>query len=287
MAFYDEYVIEQSIEIESEGREETRTDLQLEVNADKEVGVVSGTVVDTEGNPVPNATVKLNTATIQPYAHTSTNAQGKFTITKVAAGSYLIAAIKEGYLLSTPISITVVQNKTTTVTIELASDPKANKNIVFGIVKSNINNNPVNQAVVQLYKKEAEENVYIGVSITNPQGQYLFINLDDGDYFVSASKIGYITTETLPINVSGKQYLPQDVILTSDPSANTGVICGIITDKATGLPVPNALVALYSIVGEVETIMKLTETNVEGKYLFGDIETGKYRIKSTVQSIEE
>lgn len=286
MAFYDEYVIEQSIEIQSEGREETRTDLQLEVNADKDVGVVTGTVVDTEGNPIPNATVKLNTAAIQPYAHTTTNVEGKFTISKVAEGSYLIAAIAEGYLLSTPISITVVKNKQTTVTIELASDPNANKNIVFGVVKSSSSSTPIDQVVVQLYRKEAEENVYIGVSITNPQGQYLFINLDDGDYFVSASKIGYITTDTQPINVSGKQYLPQDVMLTADPSANTGVICGIITDKATELPVPNALVALYSIDGEVENIVKLTQTNIEGKYLFGDITTGSYRIKSTVQSTE-
>lgn len=87
-------------------------------------------------------------------------------------------------------------------------------------------------------------------------------------------------------NISSKEYIPQDVILTSNSKANTGVICGIITDKSTGLPVPNALVVLYTISGETEKITKLTRTNIEGKYLFGNIETGNYRIKSTVQSIE-
>ncbi|WP_027398692.1 MSCRAMM family protein [Anaerovorax odorimutans] len=286
MSFYDKYIITQSSEIESEGREETRTDLQLPVNPDQNVGTVSGTVLDTSDNPIDNATIKLCTSTLQPFAHTNTNPQGKFTLTQVPSGSYFISATKEDYFLTVPISVTVIKNRMSTVTITITPNPEANKNIIYGTVKSNIDNTPIEEAVVQLFKKQDEENIYVGISFTNPQGQYLFIDLDDGEYYVNTSKLGYLTTETQPISISSKEYIPQDVILTSDPNANTGVICGIITDDTTDIPIANALVALYSVSDETETLLKITQTNIEGKYLFGDIETGNYRIKSTVQSIE-
>lgn len=285
MTSYDKYHIAASENMTSEGRQESQINLQLEENNEKNVGVITGTVSDPEGIGVDNATVKLCTSDTAPYAHINTNVIGKFTLTSIPAGSYLITAIKEGYNLANPISITVRNNKKTDINITISPDPDANKNVIFGIVKAE--NKPVTHTTVQLYKKEAGEDVYIGISITNDEGQYLFVNLDDGEYFAKASKIGYYDTQTPNTEIEGKEYLPLDVVLIPDPTANTGVVCGIMTDKVTEEPIPYALVALYSIVGSVETLTKLTKTNVEGKYLFGNIVSGEYKIKSTVQSYEE
>ncbi len=283
MSTYDKYNIKASEVIKSTGRQETRIDLSLNINSSVDSGSITGTVVDNTGNPIGNATVKLNTANIEPYDHTNTNPQGKFIFPNVPAGSYLMGAIKEGYLLPNAISVSVVKNKATNVTITLLPDPNANKNIIFGIVRSNLDNSPVYQAQVQLYQKQAEEDIFIGVAPTNEYGQYFFTDLNDGEYYAKASKLSYLTTETGIIDVSQKEYSSLDISLLSDPQSNTGVICGIIIDESTGQPVNSAVVALYSISGGVETLIKLTRSSVEGKYLFGNILPGDYRVKSTLQ----
>ncbi|MCT4544855.1 MAG: carboxypeptidase-like regulatory domain-containing protein [Vallitalea sp.] len=284
MTSYDKYDISYSKEITSEGRQENHIDLTLNENTNTKVGIITGTVL-VNGDVVANATVKLNTADMIPYAHINTNIEGQFTFTSIPSGSYLIAATKEGYTLSNPMSITVRQNKTTNVTLKIKEDPNANKNIIFGIVKSD--NIPIEYAYVQLYKKEAKKDIYIGKSVTNDTGQYLFIDLDDGSYYIKVSKIGYYETSSQITDISDKEYVTLNIALTPDPAANTGVICGIIIDNATKQPIYNALVALYTIEGSVETLVRLTRTNVEGKYLFGNIISGKYRIKSTVQAYEK
>lgn len=288
MSFYDKYNIEASEIISSVGREESQVNLSLTESPDIDSGSVAGTVLDTDGNPVPNAIVKLNTADLQPYDHTNTNPQGKFIFTNVPTGSYLTAAVKEGYLLPIAISLTVAKNKTTNITITISPDPNATKNIIFGIVNSNIDNQPIDQAHVALYQQQTgAEDVFLGMSSTNQSGQYYFVDLDDGVYYVKATKSGYYPTDSAPVDLSSKEYSSLDVSLVSDASANTGVICGIITDKATGLPIENSAVALYSISSTgVETLIQLTKTSIEGKYLFGEILPGDYRVKATLQ-IEE
>lgn len=285
MTSYDKYQIAHSDEFISEGRQENHIDLELEENANKNVGVITGTVLTSNKDPVPNATVKLNTADFKPYTHTNTNVIGKFTLTSIPAGSYVIAATKEGYTLANPISITVRKNKKTDVDIIIDTDPNANKNIIFGIVKSE--NIPIENAFVQLYKREEAEDIYIGMSVTNKSGQYLFIDLDDGSYYIKSSKIGYYDAQSQTTAINDKEYYPLDIFLIPDTASNTGVICGTIIDNITKEPINNALVALYSIEDTVEILIQITRSNIEGKYLIGNIPSGKYRIKSTVQAYEE
>jgi 5-hydroxyisourate hydrolase-like protein (transthyretin family) len=283
MTSYDEYKISYSDEFISEGRQENHINLELEENANKNVGIITGTVIS-NNEPVPNATVKLCTADLKPYAHTTTNVTGKFILTSIPAGSYMIAATKEGYTLANPISITVRKNKKTNVNIKIKADTNANKNIIFGIVKSE--NVPIDEAFVQLYKTEKAKDIYIGMSVTNNAGQYLFIDLDDGSYYIKVSKIGYFDAQSQTTAITDKEYLALDIILVPDKS-NTGIICGTIVDDATKEPINNALIALYSIEDTVETLIQITRTNNEGKYLIGNVPSGKYRIKSTVQVYEK
>ncbi len=157
---------------------------------------------------------------------------------------------------------------------------------MYGIIKSNIDNLPIDEVNVQLYKKEDPEDLLIGVVSTNIHGQYFFADIDDGEYYLKVSKLGYYQTETSSLELSENEYTQLDISLISDPASNTGVICGIVTDNQSGLPVSGAVVALYSVSHEVETLIKLTRTSVEGKYLFGSILPGEYLVKSTLQ-VEE
>jgi 5-hydroxyisourate hydrolase-like protein (transthyretin family) len=284
MTSYDKYQIAHSDEIISEGAQENHIDISLIENANINVGVITGTVLTSAGLPVSNATVKLTTADLKDYTHATTNVVGKFTLTSIPIGSYLISATKEDYTLSNPISLTVRKNKKTDIDIIIDVDPNSNKNIIFGIIKSDIA--PIESAFVQLYKVEGTEEIYMGMSVTNESGQYLFINIDDGSYLTRVTKIGYFDAQSLPTDIAGKEYLPIDVLLIPDTS-NNGVIFGTINDSDTKEPINNAVVALYSIEDNIETIIQITKTNLDGKYLFGNIPSGKYRVKSTVQAYEE
>jgi 5-hydroxyisourate hydrolase-like protein (transthyretin family) len=282
--YIDEYKIKASEKVRMSNREEIRINLELEKNPEKNTGTVRGTIVDNDGNPIGGATVKLCYAsTLDPFNHTNTNPQGNYIFNNVPVGSYQIAAIKDGYEMPLAISLSVVKNKATQVDITLVPNPNANKNIIYGIVKSNVDNLPVKDAIAQLYKVASPEDELFATASTNKQGQYFFVDVDNGDYYVKVTKLGFYSTDSAQITVTEKEYVPVDISLVSDPSSNTGTICGVITDEETNLPVENASVALYEITGDTETLIKLTKTSVEGKYIFGNIVRGSYRIKSTVQ----
>jgi protocatechuate 3,4-dioxygenase beta subunit len=282
--YINEYKIKASDQVNMVGRDEIRINLDLEKNPETNTGTVQGTVVDSGGVPIGGATVKLCYAsTLDPYNHTNTNPQGNFIFNNVPIGSYQIAAIKEGYLMPLAISLSVVKNTSTQVDITLVPNPNANKNIIYGVVKSHVNNLPVNEAIAQLYKTALPEDELYATANTNEHGQYYFVDVDDGEYHVKVTKLGFYATDSAHLTVQNKEYVPADISLITDPSSNTGVICGVITDKETTLPVGNASIALYEIVGSTETLIRLTETSIEGKYLFGNILPGNYRIKATVQ----
>jgi hypothetical protein len=283
MSFIDDYTIKDSESFESEGRQETFINLELEENPNKKTGTVKGTVVDSNGDGIANATVKLCTSTLTPFEHLSANSQGKFVFSTVPVGAYYIAAIADGYLMPDAISIAVAKSKTTEIEITLITDEDSEKNIVYGIIRDGGSNEPLGEAIVYLYEKEGTEDVFVGVVTTNSYGQYYFVDLDDGDYYVQGSKAGYLSTQSNDVDISDKDYVALDVSLTSDPTSDTGVVCGNITDEETERPISGAQVALYAISGSTETLIQLTKTNTDGKYLFGNISQGEYRIKATKQ----
>lgn len=68
-------------------------------------GSITGTV--TSGSlPLEGATVKLFDSAGQPYQHTLTDASGAFSFESVPAGTYSLAAVLEGYVLSPSAAVT-------------------------------------------------------------------------------------------------------------------------------------------------------------------------------------
>ncbi len=62
-----------------------------------QVGVVSGTVVDLSGSPVPGATVELRLGTLVER-RAATNVRGEFLFEKVPFNSYDLHVVKPGFL---------------------------------------------------------------------------------------------------------------------------------------------------------------------------------------------
>ncbi|WP_044642177.1 MSCRAMM family protein [Risungbinella massiliensis] len=283
MAISDRYILEPSPPITLEGREGETASLRLQQNVLLENGIVTGSVRRPDGTPVNAATVKLFNSNDVPFDHTNSNPAGNFSFPQVPVGSYFITASEPGLLTPTRIPISVTRNRPTNVAITMQIDPDGTKNAVFGIVRDTSTNTPLLDATIELYQVVGGTPSLAGIVTTNATGQYLFANLLDGEYFITASKAGYLSNQSAPLNVASREFAGLDIDLISDPDVNTGTISGFITDNATNQPIPNATVALYSISNGVETIVDITKSNSGGLYLFGDLPAGTYRVKATVQ----
>lgn len=279
----DLFKLQPSAPVTLDGHEEETANLALQTSPSASVGVVQGTLLLPNGNPVPFATVQLYTSQGVPSEHVNSNPQGLFVIPNVPVGSYLITASEPGYLTPVRIPLTVTQGRPTQVSITLQPDPTATMGALFGIVRNVTNNEPVNNALVSLFQTDGTTVTPIGTVTSNESGQYLFAELPSGTYFVQAVLPGYLSNQSASVTIQSPEYIPLDINLTTDPNANTGTVSGIVTDQATGNAIPDALVALYTLTAGVEQIIQITRTNQGGLYLFGDLPSGTYRVKATVQ----
>ncbi|MGG3573431.1 carboxypeptidase-like regulatory domain-containing protein [Bacillus gobiensis] len=283
MAITDSYNLQPSPPITLNGHEEATSNFQLQASPPTSEGNISGTVRHPDGTAIPFATVKLFDANGVPFEHTNSNPAGQFIFPRIPVGSYFITASEPTFLIPNRLSVTVLANRTTTVPITMQVDPNAARNAIFGIVRTSTNNQPIEDVTVELFRITGNTTEMIGIVDTNAQGQYLFTELENGNYFITVSKPGFLSNGSPQVAVADRDFAPIDIILVEDPDANTGTISGIITDGSTGSALPNATVALYSITNGIESIIDITKTTTGGLYLFGDLPPGTYRVKATVQ----
>ncbi|MEC2077992.1 carboxypeptidase-like regulatory domain-containing protein [Metabacillus fastidiosus] len=283
MAITDRYKLQPSPLITIDGHESEASNLQLTIAPVTDAGNISGIVRKADGTPLNTATVKLFTSGGTPFEHTNSNAAGRFIFPRVPVGSYFITASEPTYLTPLRIPVTVLRDRDTDVVITMQQDPDANKNAVFGIIQNSVNNQPIDDATVELFRVNGTTNELAGIVSSNAEGQYLFANLDNGTYFATAIKPGFLSSQGTPFTVTDRDFASSNLILAEDPDANTGTISGIVTDNQSNQPIVNAIVALYSVSNGVEMIIDISKTNAGGLYLFGDLPSGTYRVKATVQ----
>ncbi len=283
MPIIDQYNLKASVQFPITGTEEVTENLQLTASTASAAGVVTGTVTS-GGTPIEGATVKIFDVNDYPIAHQLTNPQGKYTIPDVVAGSYKITATKFTYLTPSTIPLTVIANRPTTVNIELTLDPDANKNALYGIIRQAVVLTPLEGAIVNIYQIAGGVQTLALTTFTNSSGQYFAPRLVTGDFIAVANKSGYEQSESAIVTLTGTDIEPLDLSLQVNTVQNVGTVSGIINDQTTLLPIANALVALYSVVGGFETIVQITRTNNGGRYLFGNVTVGEYIVKAIAQT---
>lgn len=283
MHIIDQYNLKASVQFPITGTEEVTENLQLTVSAASSAGIVTG-IVTSGGVPIEGATVKIFDVNDNPVAHDLTNPQGRYTIPEVVAGSYKITATKFTYLIPLAIPLTVFANRPTTVDIELTPDPDADKNALYGIIRQAVVLTPIEGATVNIFQVNGGVQTLALTTSTNSSGQYFAPRLVSGDYIVDANKVGYDQSTSAVVTLTGTDAQPLDLSLQVNTAQNVGTVSGIITDQATLLPIAGALVALYSVVGGVETLIQLVKTTTGGRYLFGNVAAGEYIVKAIAQT---
>ena len=283
MPIIDKYDLKASAQFPITGTEEVTENLRLTESTSSSAGVVTGTVTS-GGTPVEGATVKIYDVNDNPIAHDLTNSLGKYTIPEVVAGSYKITATKFTYLTHDVIPLTVIAGRPTTVDIVLTLDPDAGKNALYGIIRQAMVLTPLEDATVSIYQDVGGVQTLALTTVTNSSGQYFAPRLVSGNYVVAANKIGYEQNTSAVVTLTGTDIEPLDLNLQTNTVQNVGTVGGIVTDQITLLPIANALVALYSVIGGVETIVQIVKTNAGGRYLFGDVTAGEYIVKAIAQT---
>lgn len=165
--------------------------------------------------PVADATVKLFDSTGLPYQHTMTDAAGAYTLSGIPAGTYSLAAVKDGYLLSDAAGVTLSQGASTELNLTLSADPTLALGAIAG---------------------------------------------------------GSIANVAMSMTVDSRTY--------------NGTVSGIIQNNA-GQAVAGCFVGLYAVTTDLgvttETLVSVTKTNTEGKYLFGGVTAGAYVVKAKLE----
>ena len=282
----DKYILGQSQKksIDTVG-EEIRLDLSLNPNPNLNGGTITGTVKDSNGNPIKGALIKIMGNDYEPLAHVFTGDDGSFIFTPFPPRSnYRIFASAQGYVLKENQQFTILANQEFESNFTLTKDPNANLGIIAGDLFRADTSVPINGAAVSLYTIGAnnEETLY-ALSFTNQYGQFVFSDVPQSSYTIKVNALGYYSFSSSAAITSGGQIVNVVASINPNPNSSRGTVSGLITDN-NNQAIPNADVTLYKVETinskESLTAVAYTKTNTDGAYLFINVDQGNYLVKS-------
>lgn len=275
----DLYNLKYSEKIITEGLEESVVDLSLETSSQGGASV-TGTVKDTEGTPIENATVKIFDAQGVPFAHTETDGTGSYSFVNLKGGSYSISAVKSGYIITVPDSFYLQENETKSYAFTLSSETSLALCSIAGHIYSGDGEDKklIGDATISLLNSTTKETV--ATTRSADDGEYLFYGVTAGNYILKATKQGYSASNDISVTAVNDTIINYEIKLTIDPQRNVGTISGYV--KHNNNIVAGAFVGLYDVddVTKTETLKAITKTNAEGLYMFGGVVTGNYKVKA-------
>ena len=270
---------------EVQGMQEADINLSLPP-ASVSTATVYGTVTDGTA-PLPNATVKLFDSLGVPYQHTMTDASGAYTLNNIPAGTYSIAAVADGYLMSPSAGVILTEGIPVEVPLVCAVDATLSLGAVAGVVSATGATGPVPLAGAKLTLMDAQ-GVVLASTYSADDGEFVFYDLADGIYRLMASAEGYVTTGAMIITVTGGSLSNVTVTMATDARTYSGTVSGVVRN-ALGSAVAGCFVGLYQVTKDTQTgattekLVAVTKTNAEGKYLFGGVSGGQYLVKAKLE----
>src|SRR5712691_9103281 len=91
----------------------------LTIQGQTNFGRISGTVKDSNGAAIPNATVTITNLATNLVRTAATDGDGFYTVTNLPAGTYSVAAVGPGFKKASQLGITVVADARLTVDVTL------------------------------------------------------------------------------------------------------------------------------------------------------------------------
>ena len=235
--------------------------------------------VVTDGtDPIADATVKLFDSLGAPYQHTMTDASGAYTLEGIPAGTYTVAAVKDGYLLSSGSSVVLASGGTTQADLVCTPDASLALGTIAGTVQTLVNLTPTPLAGAKVSLLDAGSQV-VATTYSVDDGEFAFYDLSDGVYSLVASAVGYYTTAPMMVTILNSSIANVTMTMAVDSRTYNGTVSGVIRDQY-GNAVAGCFVGLFQVVAGQELLIATTKTNTDGKYLFGGVTSGEYLVKA-------
>ncbi len=196
----------------------------------------------------------ISLSLLETGATATTDAQGRFAFTSVAAGTYTLEARRSGYALSQQ-SVTVREDQPSTLSFTLARE----RGGVVGVLQLGDGAVPVDITVTLAGTAFSAR--------TDTSGQFSFSGVPTGTYTLEARKERYATTQRTVEVRAGEQTQVQLTLLIAH-----GHIAGMVLleDAPTRSGISVALV--QNGAG--------TTTDAQGRFSFNDLPTGTYTISA-------
>ena len=134
---------------------------------------------------------------------------------------------------------------------------------------------PIQGATVKIF---SEAGLPLYHMSTNSLGEFAFINIPEGTYYLSASKDGYIMAAGIEITVSESAPVVKVITLTEDAKQNQGTIYGTVTERGTGTPLEDVVVTLFVEDNGSYELISTTVTIDDGEYVLENIDPDTYQL---------
>ena len=254
----EQYLLNQTPQFNLDAGAENRSDLSLVPNPDINKSVIICSV-QYNSNPVTNALVKILTVSGDPVDHQFTNAEGQTVSMMLPAGTYLVVVSAPGYVSTVANTVNLPNTTGVILNISLTPDPRTALNALYGLVLDADTSTRIGNATVSMSDVQGQT---LSTTASDDQGEYLFCEVSNGSYELTAVKSGYALSSPLLVTVSGSQLAQTNILLAPETTTN-GTVQGFMRDQA-GNMLSNAFVALYSVSNGVETLIRETLTNHNG-----------------------
>lgn len=282
MYIHDIYVLGQSSSFELKTREEAVVDLKLKKVQSCCHTLFTGKVLCRD-SPIKNATVMVMDNNCSPLSSAVTDRNGIFRFNNILKpGMYKVIASANEYGPSETKTVLINYNEATKLTFTLKKSLISVNGIVYGKVLESGSRKPVEDAEICLKSLNCDHNM-IYKTKSNHNGQYLIYNIFPENYIIMVQKEGYMSAEPLIIKIERKSRLILYFDLIKSSANYMNSISGrIIMNKE---PITKLPVFLYLLDKEKnEKIVQIQETNDNGIYLFPNVESGSYLVKSKLQN---
>jgi len=183
---------------------------------------ISGKVLDENGEPVVAANVNIESLDEDFSSIIQSNISGDFNFS-VEAGTYLIQAIKSGFISSEQVSVSVGvdEQKALDQPITIQNDQASVSGFVF-----NEDGDPIQRAKVRIEKDELSFEDF-----TDGNGFYQF-TVSSGSWELTTEKIGFIPSDTEIVTLSTGDVVQNiDFVLIGNANQITGFVRERITNE--------------------------------------------------------
>ena len=276
MVIRDIYFLQRSDAFHLDSGKEISVDLSLKKVPRPPCTLLKGHVF-TYMAPIEGATVKVLSKRLEPIAHAVTDRWGGYVFAnRLLTGEYKIMATAEGYSVSADYSVSLKPYEPLNVLFRLKPSEYSGKGALYGVVYNEANE--ALSGVTVVLKDYEHPRIKKAVTRTNFDGEYLVYGLRPQKYRISAVLKEYTLPQDISVEVRSDEETKQDLFMYKSVLAADGTVSGRI--EHNGLPVPNAVAALYKFEGDSHSLIAIKKTNENGAYLFANLKPGEYIVKS-------